>query len=88
MASENPVGCVLLKEGRAKPFPRGTKPKALPEWDRDRCIKCGICYLFCPDAAITKVDEGYFDVTREYCKGCGICQQECWFGAISMAEEV
>jgi len=87
MVSETSVGCVLLKEGRAKPFPRGTKPKTLPEWDRDRCIKCGICYLFCPDAAVMKVEEGYFDVLREYCKGCGICQQECWFGAISMAEE-
>ncbi len=88
MASEISVGCVLLKEGKAKPFIRGTKSKVLPEWDRDRCVKCGVCYLFCPDAAITKVDEGYFDVSREYCKGCGICQQECWFGAISMAEEV
>ena len=80
------VGCILLKENRAEPFEEGDKPQMIPFWDRERCVKCGICYLFCPDGAIIRVEEGFFDIIPEKCKGCGICQQECWFGAIEMIE--
>jgi pyruvate ferredoxin oxidoreductase delta subunit len=82
------VGCYLLEAGRAKPFrPKKDKLKKRPEYDRDLCVKCGLCYIFCPDAAIKEVEEGYFDVDTDYCTGCGICHRECWFGAISMVEE-
>ena len=84
---ETTIGCVLLDEGRAHPFAKESRREMRPLWDHERCIKCGICYLFCPDAAIVRDEEGYFDIDPEFCKGCGICQQECWFGAIEMIEE-
>ena len=58
-----------------------------PEWNRDRCFKCGICYLSCPDSAIAEVDEGFYDVDPERCKGCGICAEQCINEAIAMNPE-
>ena len=85
--SETKVGCVLLEEGKAKPFEPSEKPLLIPLWDKEMCVRCGICYLFCPDAAIKRGDDGFYEANLDYCKGCGICHQECWFGAISMTEE-
>lgn len=60
---------------------------ARPVWDRERCFKCGICCLSCPDAAILPVDEGFYDLDPEKCKGCGICAAECLNEAITMEPE-
>jgi 2-oxoacid:acceptor oxidoreductase delta subunit (pyruvate/2-ketoisovalerate family) len=58
-----------------------------PVWDRQRCFKCGMCWLACPDAAIRPVDQGFYDSEPERCKGCGICAAVCWNDAITMAPE-
>lgn len=55
-----------------------------PVWDTKLCIRCGACYLICPDAAIYKNSEGYFNADLKRCKGCGICARECWTGAVSL----
>lgn len=85
--NDTKVGCVLLEEGKAEPFEPGKKPLLIPLWDKEMCVRCGLCYIFCPDAAIKRGDDGYYEANLDYCKGCGICHQECWFGAISMTEE-
>ena len=81
------VECSLIEKGKATPFKPGDKPEAVPEWDQDRCIRCGLCYIYCPDGAIYRTDDGFFDVNDKRCKGCGVCHHECWFGAISMVKE-
>jgi pyruvate ferredoxin oxidoreductase delta subunit len=81
------IQCSLLEKGKAKPFKPGDKKELSPEWDRDKCIRCGLCYAFCPDGAIYRTDDGYFEANLDACKGCGICHRECWFGAISMVME-
>jgi len=58
-----------------------------PSVDRDKCIKCGVCYLYCPDSAIRSVDEGYFEADLELCKGCSLCKKQCVTGCISMLPE-
>ena len=58
-----------------------------PVWDHSKCIKCGVCYIYCPDSAIYENEEGYFEANLEYCKGCGICVAECWTHCIEMKEE-
>ena len=67
------------------------KPQVLlditPVWDKKRCIKCGICYLFCPEPCIGQDAEGYFEANPFYCKGCGICARECPTRAIHMEQE-
>jgi len=59
-----------------------------PVWDKEKCIKCGVCYLFCPDGAIHLDDEGYYEADLDYCKGCGICSAQCWTKCITMEEAV
>jgi 2-oxoacid:acceptor oxidoreductase delta subunit (pyruvate/2-ketoisovalerate family) len=58
-----------------------------------RCFNCGVCngcevcLVFCPDAAITRRDDGRFDIAYEYCKGCGLCAAECPRGCVTMTRE-
>ena len=61
-----------------------------PVVDPDKCIKCNICWKFCPDRAIYPADREQDKVISydyEYCKGCGICARECPKEAITMVEE-
>ena len=63
----------------------GFYPQTLSNFSN--CIRCGICYIFCPDMAVHKTEEGYFEADLYYCKGCGICAQECFTGCISLVPE-
>lgn len=54
-----------------------------PVIDYNKCTKCMLCWLYCPDNAI---DEK-IKVDYDYCKGCGICAKECPVKAINMVEE-
>ena len=58
-----------------------------PVWDKEKCVQCGICYLFCPDSAVSMDEEGYYQVDLDYCKGCGICVFECPRSAMVIEEE-
>ena len=46
---------------------------------------CFQCWLYCPDAVISKTVPIRIDL--EYCKGCGICAQVCPARAITMVNE-
>jgi 2-oxoacid:acceptor oxidoreductase delta subunit (pyruvate/2-ketoisovalerate family) len=60
--------------------------------EAQRCFSCGVCnncdncWVFCPDAAITRIDSTY-EVNYDFCKGCGICAEECPRSVISLVEE-
>jgi pyruvate ferredoxin oxidoreductase delta subunit len=81
------VGCAVTDVGNTKKFCTGDWKSQHPETDNKKCIKCGICSLFCPEGCISQRPDGYFYSNLFYCKGCGICAQECWTQAISMHEE-
>ncbi len=51
------------------------------------CTQCDVCLIFCPDAAITRVEGGAYAIALDYCKGCGICAAECPRGAITMTQD-
>ena len=57
-----------------------------PEIDPALCKKCLICFLVCPDGAVTREAVGV-SIDYDFCKGCGVCANECKFGAISMHKE-
>jgi len=58
-----------------------------PVIDRGRCIKCLLCWLYCPEGAVIRGEDDGVEVDYDYCKGCGICANECPVKAISMVEE-
>ena len=57
-----------------------------PIIDMKKCIDCGSCWIFCPDASI-KRENGEYTVDLDFCKGCGICANECPVEAIEMILE-
>lgn len=80
------VGCVVDEPGSAREYHTGEWRSMHPEWDEKKCIKCGLCWLYCPEAAVKQKPDAYFAADLDYCKGCGICAAECWSGAIGMVE--
>ena len=63
-----------------------------PEVDKKKCIGCGTCVSYCPDACIEVVsskqqgisEKGKADIDYDFCKGCGVCSQVCPAKAILM----
>jgi pyruvate ferredoxin oxidoreductase delta subunit len=81
------IGYAVTEPGSASEYRSGDWRSRKPVWDFAKCIKCGLCYTYCPDAAIYQRDDGYFEANLYYCKGCSICTQECPTTAIHMVEE-
>jgi 2-oxoacid:acceptor oxidoreductase delta subunit (pyruvate/2-ketoisovalerate family) len=44
--------------------------------DKNKCVKCGTCALFCPVNSVRR-ENGVFFIDPAYCKGCGVCINEC-----------
>jgi len=57
-----------------------------PVLDQERCNRCGLCWMYCPDNAV-RAEGDTFVILYKYCKGCGICAQECPKRAISLIDE-
>jgi 2-oxoacid:acceptor oxidoreductase delta subunit (pyruvate/2-ketoisovalerate family) len=65
-----------------------------PVVNQEQCIGCKICWQFCPDDCIERlqVDKDApagtprILIDMEYCKGCGICAHECPKQAITMVK--
>jgi pyruvate ferredoxin oxidoreductase delta subunit len=80
-------GNILAYAGGAKNYRTGDWRTERPVVDHEKCIKCGMCWLMCPDAAIVAQEDGWYEPNLFYCKGCGICARICPKQAISMTEE-
>ena len=80
-------GAVVREVGNAREYETGTWRSEKPVVNADECIHCGVCWLFCPDAAIHQMADGHFEADLTYCKGCGICARECPVGCITMVAE-
>ena len=75
--------------------PIATKPNPMrpgdwrsmkPVVNRNKCVKCAVCWLYCPVQCMVE-KPAWFDVKLDICKGCGICAEECPQNAIVMVEE-
>ena len=81
------VGCIATEPGSAARYRSGDWRSQRPTYDFKRCIKCGLCQIFCPEGCIQQNEQKNFEANLYYCKGCGICAKECWPKAITMVEE-
>jgi pyruvate ferredoxin oxidoreductase delta subunit len=82
------IGCIVTEPASARAYESGTWRSQRPTYDFKKCIKCGLCSLYCPEGCIGQNKDGYFEANLYYCKGCGICAKECWPRVIKMVEEV
>lgn len=57
-----------------------------PVFNGTQCSKCKLCFMFCPDSAISWSEEG-LTFNMNTCKGCMICAEECPQKAISEVDE-
>jgi len=65
--------------------------RVIPQVDKSKCIKCGLCCLACRDAgydAIELDEEKLPIVNREKCGSCGLCAQVCPAGAIFLKQRL
>ena len=81
------IGSIVVEPGNACQYKTGAWRSQWPSYEFKRCIKCGLCAIFCPEGCIGQNTEGYFEADPYYCKGCGICARECPTGVITMKEE-
>ena len=78
----------ILDTGNAVQRHTGSWRVERPVIDTDRCTRCGICFVRCPDGAIALDEHGYPVVDYDHCKGCMICWQQCPVGGIEREREV
>ena len=54
----------------------------------ERCTRCWVCFVRCPEAAITLDSNDYPIIDYDVCKGCLLCVYECPTHALSADKEV
>jgi pyruvate ferredoxin oxidoreductase delta subunit len=81
------IGSIITESGNASQYQTGGWRTQRPVTDTNKCIKCGLCAIFCPEGCRYQTATGHFDANLFYCKGCGICAYECWTQAIAMVKE-
>ena len=79
-------GAVITDPGNSEACLTGSWRTQRPVIDAEKCKACGICWLYCPDAAV--IPGTPYAIDYRYCKGCGICANECPFKAVKMEEEI
>ncbi len=82
-----PLGGTIIEAGNAEQYETGSWRTYRPIVDKDKCINCLFCWIYCPDSAIIIKDSRMEGHDYRFCKGCGICARECPADAIKMEPE-
>ncbi len=81
------LGAAIVTPGNAAGLKTGDWRSEVPVLEEEKCIKCGLCEVYCPEFCISEDSDGIFRANLYYCKGCGICATECPKEAITMQRE-
>jgi len=81
-----PMGAVVVEPGSSLKYKTGDWRAFRPVVEKEKCVNCLFCWIYCPDAAIVR-REKWVEINYDYCKGCGICAKECPKEAIKMEGE-
>jgi 2-oxoacid:acceptor oxidoreductase delta subunit (pyruvate/2-ketoisovalerate family) len=73
--------------GAPRTLTGGWRTGEKPTVDVSLCVNCLLCWLYCPDSAVTLSGETFTGFDLDYCKGCGICADVCPVAAIAMVPE-
>lgn len=86
---ELPIGGLILEPGTAQRYKTGSWRSRRPIFDKDKCISCLNCWIYCPDSSIIVEGGKVLEINLDYCKGCGICASVCpeKVSAIKMEDE-
>jgi pyruvate ferredoxin oxidoreductase gamma subunit len=88
LASSRFAGPTIRHPGSAALRETGNWRTERPVIELAKCKRCFLCYLYCPEAAMTLDAENFPHVDYDHCKGCMICYEECPTDAISRRLEV
>ncbi len=94
-----PLGGSIVEPGNSVQRPTGDWRVFKPIINQDKCVRCLLCWVYCPEPSIYIIDKPYrtstgrewkfsVEVDYNFCKGCGICVEECPVKAIDFVEEV
>ena len=95
---EIPIAGIVPEPGNTAKRKIGNWRTFRPVINQDKCTRCYICWMYCPDGAITILNKPYttskgikyditFEVDYDHCKGCRICAHECPVKAIDVVRE-
>ncbi len=81
-----------IKHDISKALQTGNWRNMKPEVEKNKCVGCGICVSYCPEATISiNRSQGLMDhngkkaeIDYDWCKGCGVCAAVCPAKAILM----
>ena len=80
-------GGVVVREEAPQIRTGGWRTGVRPEVDLSKCVNCLLCWLYCPDAAITLDGTVFTGFDYDLCKGCELCAEVCPRSAIAMVAE-
>jgi len=87
-SDEPRIAGTITDVGNTKENKTGSWRTFRPKINKEKCIACGQCELYCPEGAIWVHDaDNKAAVDYDYCKGCGICAAICPVKAIEMIRE-
>jgi len=78
--------CTITAVGNASARRTGDWSLYKPQIDYEKCTKCMICFIYCPDSAISIDKDSFPVVDFNACKGCDICTTECPPQAITLVK--